>query len=101
MAAVERMKEMNLQVRNSTHEQTTAGKEIARSTEQITTMIGQIKEACAEQSSCSERIVEAMGDIARSTGINLQATTKLNQAVAGLAGQVDLLQREMGGFRTN
>jgi methyl-accepting chemotaxis protein len=100
MAAVERMKEMNSQVRNSTREQTTAGKEIARSTEQITTMIWQIKEACADQSGCSDRIVGAMDDIARSAGVNLQATTRLNEAVAGLAGQVNVLQQEMAGFRT-
>ena len=100
MAAVEQMKEMNAQVRNSTREQSKAGKEIAHSTEQITTMIRQIKEACADQSNCSDRIVEAMGDIARSTGVNLQATTRLNQAVAGLADQVDILQQEMAGFKT-
>ncbi len=100
MAAVERMKVMNAHVHASTREHNTASKEIARSTENITAMIRQIKQACTEQSACSGTIVAAMENISRSTGGNLQATGQLTGAVAGLSSQVEVLQREMAGFKT-
>ena len=91
---------MNAHVHASTREHNTASKEIARSTENITAMIRQIKQACTEQSACSGTIVAAMENISRSTGGNLQATGQLTGAVAGLSSQVEVLQREMAGFKT-
>jgi methyl-accepting chemotaxis protein len=100
VAAVERMKEMNLQVCNSASEHNGASKDIAQATEKITAMIERIKEACLEQSRCGGRIAEAMQNITSYADGNLQSTAGLGEAVAGLGTQVELLQREMAGFKT-
>jgi len=63
-------------------------------------MVEQIKEACLQQSRCGARIAAEMGKITQSADGNLEASAGLNQAVAGLGAQVEVLQKEMAGFRT-
>nr|WP_231934501.1 methyl-accepting chemotaxis protein [Geobacter sp. DSM 9736] len=99
-ASVERMKQLTTKVRISTREQSNAGSFVARSTEDITRMIQQIKMACDEQSRGSSQIVVAMKDIEQSTTINLDATAVLNRAVGNLLEQAEVMQREMGVFKT-
>jgi methyl-accepting chemotaxis protein len=99
VATVERMKEMNTQVRNSASEHNTASADIARATENVTAMIEKIKEACVEQSRCGGKIAGAMANISCSADGNLHSTARLNDAVAGLGSQVEVLQREMAGFK--
>jgi len=100
IATVERMKGLNGQVRNSAWEHNGASTEIAHATEKITAMVQKIKEACIEQSRCGARIAGEMEKITQSADGNLQASGGLNQAVAGLGAQVEVLQKEMAGFRT-
>ncbi len=94
------MKHLTAQVRISTREQSNVGSFIAKSTEDNTEMIQQIKSACDEQSRGSSEIVAAMKSIEGSTQTNLDATGILNQAVANLLDQAKVLQREMGVFKT-
>jgi methyl-accepting chemotaxis protein len=98
-SAVQRMKELTSQVRASTREQTKVGNFIAKSTENITDMIQKIKQACDEQSRGSEQIVVAVEDIQQSTGMNLEATRILNDALASLLRQAEILNREMSAFK--
>ena len=100
MTAVERMNEMTARVNTSTREHNSAIRGIARSTENITTMVEQIRQACIEQHSCGGRIAESMTLISRAADDNLQATGNMNEAVAGLGKQVEVLKREMSSFRT-
>jgi methyl-accepting chemotaxis protein len=100
LATVERMKGLNIQVRNSTREHNGASADIAHATEKITSMVEKIKEACSEQTRCGARIAGEMENITQSASGNLQASTGLNQAVAGLGAQVEVLQQEMAGFTT-
>jgi methyl-accepting chemotaxis protein len=100
LATVERMKGLNIQVRNSTREHNGASADIAHATEKITAMVEKIKEACSEQTRCGARIAGEMENITQSASGNLQASTGLNQAVAGLGAQVEVLQQEMAGFTT-
>ena len=98
-SAVQRMKELTSQVRASTREQTKVGNFIAKSTENITDMIQKIKQACDEQGRGSEQIVVAVEDIQQSTGMNLEATRILNEALASLVRQAEVLNKEMGAFK--
>jgi methyl-accepting chemotaxis protein len=98
-SAVQRMKELTSQVRASTREQTKVGNFIAKSTENITDMIQKIKQACDEQSRGSEQIVVAVEDIQQSTTMNLEATRLLNESLASLLHQAEILNREMGAFK--
>jgi methyl-accepting chemotaxis protein len=97
--AVQSMKDLTAQVRASTREQSKVGGFIARSTENITDMIQMIKQACDEQGRGSEQIVVAVEDISQSTTINLEAIELLNNALASLLRQTELLDREIGVFR--
>ncbi|MFZ3208498.1 MAG: methyl-accepting chemotaxis protein [Geobacteraceae bacterium] len=99
MSAVERMKELTTQVRNSTREQSNVGGLIANSTENITGMIEQIKRACDEQKRGSEQVVIAVEDIQLSTNTNLDATQVMNESVANLFRQIEILRKEMSVFK--
>jgi methyl-accepting chemotaxis protein len=96
--AVQSMKDLTAQVRASTREQSKVGGFIARSTENITDMIQMIKQACDEQGRGSEQIVLAVEDISHSTNINLQTIELLNNALASLLRQTELLDREISVF---
>ena len=98
-SAVQRMKELTSQVRASTREQTKVGNFIAKSTENITDMIQKIKQACDEQSRGSEQIVVAVEDIQQSTSMNLEATRILNESLASLLRQAEILNNEMNAFK--
>ncbi|GFE58182.1 methyl-accepting chemotaxis protein [Geobacter sp. AOG1] len=97
--ASERMKVLTGQVRLSTREQSKGGNFIAHSAEDITDMVQQIKNATEEQSRGSAQIVEAVGNIQQSAAINLQASKVMDEAVASLTGQMELMQKEMGKFK--
>ena len=97
--AVQKMKDLTSQVRASTREQSKVGSFIARSTENITEMIQQIKLACDEQSRGSEQVVVAVEDIRHSTDMNLEAINILNEALASLLRQTEILNREIIVFR--
>ena len=96
--AAQSMKDLTAQVRASTREQSKVGGFIARSTENITDMIQKIKLACDEQGRGSEQIVVAVEDIQRSTDINLETIELLNNALASLLRQTEILDREIGVF---
>jgi methyl-accepting chemotaxis protein len=99
MAAVEKMKELNTQVRNSTREQTKVGNFIGKSTENITTMIRKIKVACDEQTRGSGQIVHAVAGIQQSTEINLEANRMTEEAVKRLTQQTELIQAALHNFK--
>ncbi|RII27626.1 MAG: methyl-accepting chemotaxis protein [Geobacter sp.] len=97
--ASERMKTLTGQVRLSTREQSKGGIFIAHSAEDMTDMVQQIKNATEEQSRGSGQIVQAVGNIQQSSAINLQASKVMDEAVASLTGQMELMQKEMGKFK--
>jgi len=97
--AAERMKGLTGQVRLSTREQSKVGNFIAHSAENITDMIRRIKSASEEQNRGSGQIVEAVEDIQQSAAINLQASKVMDEAVASLTHQMEVMQKEMGQFK--
>jgi len=99
ISAAEKMKEITSQVRNAAQEQSKVGKFIATSTEAITGMIGQIRRACTEQTCGSEMIVTSVESIESSSAINLETAKVMDESVARLFEQIELLRREMKSFR--
>ncbi len=98
-AAVERMKDLTIHVRTSTREQSKASNMIARSAEDVTAMVDQIRDACRSQVDSSALISKSVNSIEGATVANSHATKVMNAAVADLTHQIDLLEKEMTGFK--
>lgn len=98
-AAVERMKELTIHVRTSTREQSRASNLIARSAEDVTAMVDHIREACRSHVESSALISKSVINIEGATVANSHATKVMNGAVADLTRQIDLLEKEMTGFK--
>jgi methyl-accepting chemotaxis protein len=98
-AAVERMKDLTVHVRTSTREQSRASNLIARSAEDVAAMVDQIRRACRSQVDNSALISKSVNNIEVATVANVQATTVMNAAVTDLTHQIDLLDKEMSGFK--
>jgi len=98
-SAVERMKDLTVHVRTSTREQSRASSLIARSTEDITSMVDHIRDACRSQVENSAMISRSVGNIQNSTAANSHATSVMDSSVTVLSRQIDLLEKEMAGFK--
>lgn len=98
-SAVERMKDLTIHVRTSTREQSKASSLIARSTEGVTSMVDQIRDACRSQVDSSALISKSVHNIERATVANSHATKVMNASVTDLTHQIDLLEKEMAGFK--
>jgi len=98
-SAVERMKDLTTHVRTSTREQSRASSLIARSTENVTSLVGHIRDACRLQVESSVKISESVNNIQVSTNANSHAAKVMDASVTGLSRQIDLLEKEMTGFK--
>jgi methyl-accepting chemotaxis protein len=98
-SAVERMKDLTIHVRTSTREQSRASSLIARSTEDVTSMVDHIRHACYSQVENSTMISNSVCNIQNCTAANSHATSVMDSSVAGLSRQIDLLEKEMAGFK--
>jgi len=97
--AVERMKDLTNHVRTSTREQSRTSNLIARATEEASAMIDQIRMASGSQAQSSSMISKAVGNIQTATYANSEAATVMDSAISGLSRQIDLLEKEMSGFK--
>ena len=98
-SAVENIKDLTIHVRTSTREQSRASSLIARSTEDVTSMIGQIRDACRSQGANSAQILKAVGNIQLTSAANAEAAELLEKSVTSLSHQIDLMEKEMAGFK--
>ena len=97
--AVEQMKDLTNHVRTSTREQSRTSNLIAHATEDVTTLIDKIRVASGSQSESSAMISKAVGNIQASTASNTEAATVMEHSITGLSKQIDLLEKEMSGFK--
>jgi len=98
-SAVESMKDLTIHVRTSTREQSRASALIARSTEDVTSMIDQIRDACRSQGKNSAQILKAVDNIQLTSAANAEAADLMEHSVTSLSKQIDLLEKEMAGFK--
>ena len=97
--AVEQMKELTNHVRTSTREQSRTSNLIAHATEDVTGMIDQIRVASGSQSQSSAMISKSVANIRASTTTNTEAVAVMESSITGLSKQIDLLDKEMSGFK--
>jgi methyl-accepting chemotaxis protein len=97
--AVEQMKDLTVHVRTSTREQSRTSNLIAHATEDVTTLIDQIRAAGGSQTESCVMISKSVDNIQASTSSNSEAVTVMEGAVTGLSKQIDLLEKEMSGFK--
>jgi len=98
-SAVERMKDLTVHVRISTREQSRASNLIARSTEDVTSLISHIRAACRTQVESSDLISKSVNNIQGTSSANSHAAKVLESSVTDLSRQIDLLEKEMAGFK--
>jgi methyl-accepting chemotaxis protein len=97
--AVERMKDLTSHVRTSTRDQSRTSNLIARATEDAAAMIDQIRTASASQSHNSAMISKAVVNIQTATASNSEAAIVMEGSISGLSRQIELLEKEMSGFK--
>jgi methyl-accepting chemotaxis protein len=98
-AAAARMKDLTGEVLSSIRHQSKSGELVVRSTGDITAMIDRIGDACGVQTESSRRIVLAVEGIQHSAQGTAETTQVMDRAVSGLSQQMELLEKEMAGFR--
>ena len=97
--AVERMKDLTSHVRTSTREQSRTSSLIACATEEAAAMIDQIRTASGSQAQSSAMISRAIVNIQQATASNTEAVTVMESSISGLSRQLELLEKEMSGFK--
>ena len=98
-SAAELIASLTEQVKNSTREQSRTSQAIGQAMEKISDLLKQVKVACDQQNEESGHIAQAMSEIKDSTGENVGSAESLNSTVQKLAGEIAILQDEMGNFK--
>jgi methyl-accepting chemotaxis protein len=62
-------------------------------------MIDQIRKASGSQGQSSAMISKAVVNIQTATASNSEAATVMESSISGLSRQIDLLEKEMSGFK--
>ncbi len=98
--AAESMRDIASQVKLSTGEQAKGSHQISASMENIRAMLQQIDQASKDQSARSRQVVEAVSAIRRVAENNAARTHELDRVVETLAEQADVLETEIGSFKS-
>ncbi len=98
--AAESMKDISSQVKLSTGEQAKGSHQISASMENIRNMLQQIDAASKEQSDRSRQVVEAASAVRKVAEENAARTTELDKVVEDLAKQSDILDKQIGSFKS-
>ncbi len=98
--AAESMKDISSQVKLSTGEQAKGSHQISASMENIRNMLQQIDAASKEQSDRSRQVVEAASAVRKIAEENAARTTDLDKVVEDLAKQSDILDKQIGSFKS-
>ncbi len=98
--AAEAMKDISSQVKLSTGEQAKGSHQISASMENIRNMMQQIDQASKDQSTRSQQVVEAVSAVRKIAESNAARTAELDKVVDSLAEQAEVLEREIGSFKS-
>lgn len=98
--AAEAMKDIASQVKLSTGEQAKGSHQISASMENIRSMLQQIERSSKDQSERSQQVVEAASAVRKVAEENASRTTELDQVVENLAEQADVLEKQIGSFKS-
>jgi methyl-accepting chemotaxis protein len=98
--SAELMKDISSQVKLSTGEQAKGSHQISASMENIRNMLQQIDQASKAQSERSRQVVEAVSAVRKVAENNAARTAELDKVVIDLAEQANVLEREIGSFKS-
>lgn len=98
--AAESMKDISSQVKLGTGEQAKGSHQISASMENIRNMMQQIDHASKSQSERSRQVVEAVSAVRKIAESNAVRTAELDKVVENLAEQANVLEREIGSFKS-
>lgn len=98
--AAEAMKDISSQVKLSTGEQAKGSHQISASMENIRNMMQQIDQASKDQSARSQQVVEAVSAVRKVAESNAARTAELDKVVENLAEQAEVLEKEIGSFKS-
>jgi methyl-accepting chemotaxis protein len=98
-SAVERMRELTRNVMHSINNHQNLASQVVNANEEINVMVAEICEASMLQSLNSEKIGESLKDIEESTETHVTSTLVMDEVLVKLAGQIEVLQNEMGRFK--
>ena len=98
--AAEAMKDIASQVKLSTGEQAKGSHQISASMENIRSMLQQIERSSKDQSERSQQVVEAASAVRKVAEENASRTTELDQVVENLAEQANVLEKQIGSFKS-
>ncbi len=98
--SAEAMKDISSQVKLSTGEQAKGSHQISASMENIRNMMQQIDQASKDQSTRSQQVVEAVSAVRKVAESNAARTAELDKVVENLAAQTEVLEKEVGSFKS-
>jgi methyl-accepting chemotaxis protein len=98
--SAEAMKDISSQVKLSTGEQAKGSHQISASMENIRNMMQQIDQASKDQSTRSQQVVEAVSAVRKVAESNAARTAELDKVVENLAEQAEVLEKEIGSFKS-
>jgi len=98
--SAEAMKDISSQVKLSTGEQAKGSHQISASMENIRNMMQQIDQASKDQSTRSQQVVEAVSAVRKVAESNAARTAELDKVVENLAEQAEILEKEIGSFKS-
>ncbi len=98
--AADSMKDIASQVKLSTGEQAKGSHQISSSMERVRNMLEQINLASKEQSERSCQVVAAVSAVRKEAEENATRTAALDKVVLNLAEQTDVLEKEVGSFKS-
>ncbi len=98
--AAEMMKDISSQVKLSTGEQAKGSHQISASMENIRNMMQQIDQASKDQSLRSQQVVAAVSAVRKVAESNATRTAELDKVVEKLAEQAEVLEKEIGSFKS-
>ena len=99
-SAVGRMREITSEVMNSIGTHQNSASRVVTANEEINAMVAGICEASVLQTASAERIGESLKDFEESTDLHITSTMIMDEVLVKLSRQIDVLQNEMGRFKT-
>lgn len=99
-ASVENMRNFTSEVMSSINNHQKSAGQVLRDNEEISDMVVKICEASLLQAGSSQQIGESLENFEETTKVHVSSTMVMDEVLVKLARQIEVLQNEMGRFKT-
>jgi methyl-accepting chemotaxis protein len=93
------MRDITLQVKSATQEQTTGSRSIANAVESVTVQAAQVARSTSEHSLGAQQISDAISRIQKITEDTVDLSVEMDKSVTVFKQNADVLNRELDGFK--